>query len=140
MKKPILILVGIAIFVYSCKKDTKTPIQNNITGKWYYTNDVVTQYNNGVLQWQQTDAGITLYGAYWQQFNSDGTGLQQDSTNSTPFTYSISGQVISITESGSVEKATIKNLTSNSLELYFDDKNPNGTEDTEDATFSKTRP
>lgn len=145
LKKNTLILAALAMLIFfSCKKDSP---KISIVGKWYYSQDILKQYNNGSLRF----TGDTVSTSDYQQFNSDGTGVRGPVVMSR-FNYVINNDTVILNTPeqtvndpnigayilpASTEKAVIKTMTSNTLELYIDDKNSEGTGNTEDVYFTK---
>jgi hypothetical protein len=119
-----LVLFGIMLCFYACKKDTAMPQSTvSINGKWYLSTHHSKLYYNGAL----------IDSLYYNHFTtndfieyySDGTGII--STNATPapsltsFKYTLSGlnliQYTSITSNGLPEKIT--KLTKDSLSISY---------------------
>ena len=142
MKNLIIILIALLLF-FSCKKDNKTTPSTNstsISGKWYYAQDTIREYKNGVLQSTNNTGGITFGSSSYMTFNADGSGNQTLGTNVTNFTYSISDKTITFNTQGQIEKGTIKAHTDTKLEIYYDDSTTDSGDViryTETAYFSK---
>ena len=157
MNKFTIIACLAIIAICSCKKnDSGKPTSNfSITGKWVYTQDTVKEYDNGILTWEDYGSGMTFDGAYFQQFNADGTGIENSNSIITHFNYSVAGNVVTINTpaqtihdpvngdlpvTASIEKGTIKMISNSKMELYFDDISNDGgdkSETTEAAYFVK---
>jgi len=149
MNKLLLLVLAVILFVGCTKNNAPVPQSSvSVVGKWYFTTDTLNEYTNGTLQhsvpksYNRTD---------YTQFNSDGTGEENDSSIVTNFTYTVSGKTITLnypaqTIDGSSypqssETTTIRSVTANNLVLFFDDSFTNGDgstgRDTEAEYFSK---
>jgi len=138
MNRFILILL-LATVLLSCKKSSspaptpKKDYKSLIIGKWYYTLDTLKENTNGgAFKILSTLSGYDR--TFYSQFNSDGTGVEFYN-GSSPFTYSISGNVItynfpaqtialpggSVTDPAFTKTATIRSVTADQLSiLYYD--------------------
>lgn len=146
MKKYLLVFVSVIALLYSCKKDNpsnnnNTNQQTKISGKWYYMQDTVLEYKNGVLSRIINQlSSTTIDPNYYIQFNSDGTGISSGDSGSVNFTYTLSNNKLttnypSHTESspgGTItfpafsNQGTVKMLADGRLELFYDDSTTDG--------------
>lgn len=143
MNRKLISLALVALSVAACKKSSQSPstgsddaLKANIVGKWHYTADTVMVYKNGTVIDNQPTGGVTS--AYYEQFNSDGTGQSGETGDDSvvKFTYSINKNVITVNTAAyssngfnypaTVERATIRTATSNTLVLYYDDTETDG--------------
>ncbi|WP_448698688.1 hypothetical protein ACFGVR_17675 [Mucilaginibacter sp. AW1-3] len=131
MKKIILPALLIILVISACTKEPGASTASlAIVGKWYYTQDTLRTYKNGVLQSINT-TGVTLNGTSFNQFNNAGRGSVLISGNSNAFTYSITGKIITLYKAAqsiggvaippATEFATIKTLTATQLVLFYSD-------------------
>ena len=126
MNKLLLLSIA-ALFIFSCsKKSSPAPNPNSaITGKWYYKADTARNYHNGNLE---TTQAFAITKAPFYQFNSDGTGFTEnnDVGSTTQFTYTVNGTVVAFNyptqtnTSAYTQNASIKQITTSSLVLFFD--------------------
>jgi hypothetical protein len=141
MKKQTLILILSILAFSACKKESASNKNTSIVGKWYYTQDTVVQYKNGVITSRDNTGGVIFNNTSYEVFSPDGTGSQTFGSNTTPFTYSVNNNTVTTIESGDTENGAIKILSSSRLELYYDDTSADGNGNTyrvtEAAYFSK---
>ena len=158
MKTKLIIaaVMACSIYLFSCKKDQ--PSNNNpntntslLSGKWYYMQDTVLEYKNGVLSQVINElSNSAIDPVYFVQLNSDGTGTSSNESGNVSFTYTVKDNKITfnypaetiggISQPAYSEQATLKILTSNRLELFYDDSitdNGNVIRDTEAAYYIK---
>lgn len=158
MKTKLIIAAVIACFIYlfSCKKSQ--PSNNNtntipslLSGKWYYMQDTVLEYKNGVLsQVINQLSNPAIDPVYYEQFNADGTGISSNESGSGSFTYTVKDNKITfnypaenvggISQPAYSEQGTIKIRAANRLELFYDDSttgNGDVIRDTEAAYYIK---
>ncbi|MDF2433227.1 MAG: hypothetical protein JWP44_2858 [Mucilaginibacter sp.] len=120
----LVVLFGITLCFYACKKDTTVPQSTvSINGKWYLSAHHSKLYYNGVLLDSVFYHHFTT--SDFIEYYSDGTGII--STNAIPsasltsFKYTLSGlnliQYISVTSKGLPEKIT--KLTKDSLSISY---------------------
>lgn len=122
MKRSIFCLLMLVLFC-ACKKNNNGPstASANLVNKWYAISSAYVQYSNGT-------PGNTSNTSYnhtdYIQFNLDGTGTQVKNGTTSSFTYTSDNNIITFkyTASQQTDMATIKSLTANKLELYFDHK------------------
>jgi hypothetical protein len=128
MKKTLL-LVSLAIGLYSCKKVTddvgtnkSTTSSSLLTGKWTYKQDSVNFYSQGKVTSQ-----VERYdGTEFMQFNVDGSGK----TGINTFTYILADKTLKInfgaytlngaTYPAETQTVTILQLSSNKLYMFYD--------------------
>ena len=132
MKKNLLYILIIAVFVYSCKKSNITthsidPV-GNITGTWYIISDTTKDYTSGILT-STTGTSVNRVSSF--KFNSDNTGDFNTDTipGSASFTYTITNNKLAfnypdqvynnISTGATTDTARIGLITTNSLELIF---------------------
>ena len=133
MNKLLTLLIA-SILLYGCSK-TNNPSPDktaNVTGKWLYKSDTLRIYNNNVLK--QTHVFSLTHSPYFQ-FNADGSGQamnDESGGNATShFSYIVANNTITFSypsqtiggqpQDAYTQKATIKQSTTNSLVIYFDD-------------------
>ena len=132
MKKNLLFILIIAVFVYSCKKSDITTHSidpaGNITGTWYIISDTTKDYTNGTLS-STTGTSVNRVSSF--KFNADNTG--EFSTDTIPgsanFTYTIANNKVAfnypdqvynnINTGATTDTARIALITTNNLELIF---------------------
>ena len=122
----LLVVVVAAMVITACSKKNDSSPTSEIVGKWTIVSDTVRTYQSGTLI--ETDANTALAPTDFAQFNSNGTGSTTESGSSNTFTYSLSGNTLTLktpaqTVDGtaipaSTETATVKTLTSSVMHLY----------------------
>jgi hypothetical protein len=122
MNRLFLLAIIVALMFGCSKKSTPAPAASSaIVGKWLYKADTARTYHNGTLLQQNV---FELNGAPYYQFNNDGSG----STSTLSFNYKLSGSSLifvypdQTNSSGFTDTAAVKQLTSSSLVLFFDEK------------------
>ncbi len=122
MKKILLALI-ITGCLYSCKKTgVDANSSTSIVGTWQLNSEIVNTYTNGSVS---NTATISVTGSFLT-LNSNNTGSTTSNGKSSNLTYSVSGSNISLTAGSITTSGIIKNLTSNSLEIYRDYKSTTG--------------
>jgi len=124
MKNLILITLAVVLFA-ACKKESspaKTTDDNKtlIIGRWYFTQDTVKQYKNGILVYYSTTGGLDIGTAY-EQFNADGTYTDFFNGKASTSPYSLEGNTLTLTQSNGTESGQIKTLSSTKLVIFYDD-------------------
>lgn len=127
----LVIFVFLLSALYSCKKDEPNYKNENhidissLPGKWYQVRDTVIDYVNGKVTNIETQPNPgTIIPNYYVQFNTNATGVVSNGFGPINFTYSVTGNQISIQTlilSQAAEVSTIKTLTSNSLVIFYED-------------------
>lgn len=129
LKIALFALLGL-VLVTGCKKDDEenssnqnsTEILNHLVGRWECTYS--NQFYDG-----ENHTGV-WEGKIWE-FSNDGRLIIQLNDNTETFVFSLSGNTIIVKDYlGQVlTKAEIKQLTGNTLELYYADPNSDRTEE-----------
>ncbi|HRG19171.1 MAG TPA: lipocalin family protein [Flavobacterium lutivivi] len=123
MKKfNVLFLAILSAFVTSCSSDDSATTSGNILGKWYYKEYRVSGQTIPYADHESC-------GKDYIQFNADGTGANVDVWNCeldiAPFTYTKSGNSITVTSDGFSDTAQIIELSETTLKVKisydFDD-------------------
>lgn len=110
------------IFATSCSSDDGATTSGELTGKWYYKEYKVA---GATIPYDDHEA----CGKDYIQFNTNGTGANVDVWNceedAAPFTYTRSGNNITITSDGESDTAQIIELSTTTLKVKisydFDD-------------------
>jgi hypothetical protein len=143
-------LIALSILACTKKNTDKPPVttSTNITGTWVVNADTLRMIQNGVLKETDAFTGNPLQ-LFNYRFDADGTVIyisQSDTTQKASGTYSVKNNIITFfhpaqpDEEAYSQNATIKQHTSNSLVIYFDDTSTSGTiteEDTEVVYMTK---
>jgi hypothetical protein len=123
MKKlSVLSLAILSAFAISCSSDDSPTTSGDILGKWYFKEYKVQGQTIPYDDHEEC-------GKDYIQFNADGTGANVDVWNCeldvAPFTYTKSGNSISVTSDGMTDTAQIVELSSSTLKVKvsydFDD-------------------
>jgi hypothetical protein len=156
MKKTYVLLIPLLALI-SCKiAPPIAPSETNLLiGKWYYTQDTLRTYLNGVLQSSNNTGGMTFNRSNFTQFNADYTGATGNITGSVTtqvnFSYSMTANTVTFntpsqpvagyTIPASVATAAIKTLSATQLSLFYSnsskDNNGNTILNTEAAYYNK---
>jgi len=122
----LLLVMAVAMSITACSKKNDSSPTSEIVGKWTIVSDTVRTYQSGTLI--ETDANTALAPTDFAQFNSNGTGSTTESGASSTFTYSLSGNTLTLKTpaqtvdgmpiAASTETATVKTLTSSVMHLY----------------------
>lgn len=124
-----------AITVISCSSSDDPTTSGELVGKWYYK-----EYRAGGETYPYEDHEPC--GKDYVQFNADGTGVNVDvwdcELDAAPFSYTRSGNSISITSDGETDTVQIVELSSTTLQVtYNDDFDEDGDNDTVIEVFTK---
>lgn len=129
-------VVAFSAFAFSCSSDDGASTSGELTGKWYYKEYKV--------------AGITIpyddheaCGKDYVQFNSNGSGANVDVIDcvedSAPFTYSRSGNTITVTSDGVSDSAQITELSSTTLKVKISyDFDGDGTDESVTEVYTRS--
>ncbi|MCF6129698.1 lipocalin family protein [Flavobacterium sp. AS60] len=115
MKKiKLAILAILSGFMFSCSSDDGPTTSGELTGKWYYKEYLVA---GETIPYDDHE----VCGKDYIQFNADGTGLNVDVWSCTEdvafFTYTRSGNNITVTSDGQSDTARITELSSTTLKV-----------------------
>jgi len=121
----LLLLSGLAMVIASCsKKDSNSP-SSTIVGKWSIASDTTKIYNTqGTLL--ETDVNTDIQPTDYVQFNSNGTGGEQEYGFNVTFTYTATATNLHLVYKSSdvqggttitnpIQDVTIKHLDAHSL-------------------------
>ncbi|TCD02801.1 lipocalin family protein [Pedobacter psychroterrae] len=98
MKKNVLFLfIMAAIAISGCKKDNKKDdeLKSTIAGKWFTKKIVEVNYVNNVKKEEHTDTDFGNNDFF--EFKADGTGIFSEIGDTDPFTYKVTGDILTIT-------------------------------------------
>lgn len=137
MKKLLFLLSICLIGFYACKKsDNNAPNSKKIIGKWANTKLNIVETKNGVDSIADHGSTDSLY----LQFNANLTGTVLEKGDNEPFTYTLSGNTLTLTETNNPSSAinfNIKTLTSTDLVLRITGPEQDGITENEDYYFTK---
>ena len=137
MKKTFVMVGFAALALASCSKDDDSVDESKLLKKWYY---VSYKYGGQNILYDDNES----CGKDYTEFLAGGVTHDVDVNGCDPYaadtyegTWSLSGNQLTIDQSGEITKATITKLTDTALEVKIkDDINDDGVADTYSIVFS----
>ena len=119
MKKNVLLLLMMAaIAITGCKKEEEQEEEpkSSIVGKWFVKKLYFVRYEGSVKKEEETETDFGNSDYY--EFKADGTGTFSEVGDTDPLTYTVAGDVITITDNpGESFSLKIKSLAANDAVL-----------------------
>lgn len=107
-------ILATSLFVFSCSSDDEPTTSGELTGKWYFKE---VRVQGQTIPYDDHEE----CGKDYIQFNANGTGANVDVYNcvedSAPYTYTRSGNNITITSDGQSDTVQITELSSTTLKV-----------------------
>jgi len=119
------VVVALITLSFSCSSDDGPTTSGELTGKWYYKEYKIA---GQTIPYDDHEA----CGKDYIQFNADGTGANVDiwdcEIDAAPYTYTRTGNNITVSSDGESDTAQITELSSTTLKIkrvydFYDDGN-----------------